>query len=594
MEGMPLGLELAATWLRVMPCGQIAAQMGSNLDFLTTSLRNIPERHRSLRNVFEQSWHFLSSTEQSVLMKLSVFRGGFDLEAAEQVAGASLAILAGLADKSLIRLNPSGRYDLHELLRQYAADKMLDAGQTNTTIQHHLDYFLKLAEEAESHEFGREQIPWFDRLETDLDNIRAALAWSLESEKGLHLAAALGWFFSERSHWVEGLDWLEQMLAANEDAPASLRAKALHSAASQALMLGDSQKVHSFCEQALNLARAANDRWNIAWSLSHMGFRFEIDGNFDESRASLEESLSLFRELQDPMGLCHNLVRRAFLALGQRREYAYILVLIDEASIYAQKADDKIILGWIEYLRGMVYWLQNNDVRQAKFHYESSLSFFREARFWGGVNLVLSLVASVEHLIGDDALAQTHFEEALILQNQIMDTMEDSLIGLASLASARGQFLRAAKLLGAARNNIMISAIKLFPEIFTYERDVDALRAQLGEADFNEVWAAGKAMTREQAVAYALEGRTMSAKAVNNRDINQPPQANAPAMIESLSARELQVLRLIAEGLSNAEIAQKLFLTVGTVKVHSRNIYGKLSANNRTQAVAQAQKLNLL
>src|SRR5207247_2625355 len=118
LEGMPLGLELAATWLRVMTCEQIAAQMESGLDFLTTPLRNIPERHRSLRVVFEQSWALLSGDEQAVLMKLSIFRGGFDREAAEQVAGASLSLLASLVDKSLLRLNSSGRYDLHELVRQ--------------------------------------------------------------------------------------------------------------------------------------------------------------------------------------------------------------------------------------------------------------------------------------------------------------------------------------------------------------------------------------------------------------------------------------------------------------------------------------------
>ena len=183
-----------------------------------------------MRAAFERSWELLTDEEQAVFRKLSVFRGGFTREGAEQVAGATLAILASLVDKSLVQVDASGRYDLHELLRQYAADKLLDAGEENTTVQRHGDYFLQLAEGAEAHAFGREQVAWFDRLEVEFDNLRVALARLVEDETGLRLAAALGWFFSERSHWNEGLDWLERMLAANPDAPASLRAKALHSA----------------------------------------------------------------------------------------------------------------------------------------------------------------------------------------------------------------------------------------------------------------------------------------------------------------------------------------------------------------------------
>ena len=161
VEGIPLAIELATTWLRAMSCPQITTHIASGLDFLSTPLRNVPARHRSLHVVFEQSWNQLLSAEQSVLMRLSVFRGGFDLAAAEQVAGASLMLLAGLADKSLIRINATGRYDLHELLRQYGAEKLRDAGATEPTAQRHGDYFLKLAEEAETHVFGRAQIPWW-------------------------------------------------------------------------------------------------------------------------------------------------------------------------------------------------------------------------------------------------------------------------------------------------------------------------------------------------------------------------------------------------------------------------------------------------
>src|SRR5262249_53135562 len=145
---------LAASWLRVLSCQQIITQMKASLDFLTTPLRNMPERHRSMKAVFDQSWKLLSGEEKQVLMRLSVFRGGFDWEAAEQVTGASLPLLAGLVDKSLIRMKAAERYDLHELMRQYAADKLAEAGEADFAVQRHLDYYLKLAEQAEAHVAG--------------------------------------------------------------------------------------------------------------------------------------------------------------------------------------------------------------------------------------------------------------------------------------------------------------------------------------------------------------------------------------------------------------------------------------------------------
>src|SRR5260221_1526923 len=274
VEGMPLGLELAASWLRLMPCEQIAAQLARNLDFLATPLRNVPERHRSLRAVFDQSWSLLSDAERSALMKLSVFRGGFDLQAAEKVASAPVPILAGLADKSLVRLSPVGRYDLHELLRQYAADKLAETGEAVATANQHLSYFLNQAERAEAELNGPQQIAWLDRLELEHDNLRAALAWSLsggDAEMGLRLAGALGWSWIIHAQWSEARKWYTGLLAANASAPASVQAKALHRAAEMENYLGDSKQGMIFAEQALQLARAADDKWNTAWSLATLG-----------------------------------------------------------------------------------------------------------------------------------------------------------------------------------------------------------------------------------------------------------------------------------------------------------------------------------
>ena len=402
VEGIPLALELAATWLRAMTCSQIAAQMRDNLAFLTTSLRNVPERHRSLRAVFEQSWNMLREGEQAVLMRLSVFRGGYDLEAAQNVADASLPVLAALVDKAMICLRDDGRYDLHELLRQYAAEKLASTGETSIVADQHLLYYLSLAEQAESHIWSPDQLAWFNRLEIELDNLRAALAWSLQggsAETGLRLVGALGWFFIERPRTSPTTEWLERMLAANGDAPGSLRAKVLNRAG-ELSAYSYYRRFRAFCEEALVLARTVNDRSNIAWALGTLGFVAHLVRQSEQSEVLLDESIALFRELNDPFGLNHAFRRRAWVAINQE-DYSYARALLAEAFTGANEVADRTSSAWALLLLGMVAWLHDHDLVQAKTHYLSSSSLFREAGNVFGVVQSLTLMAEVEQARGD-------------------------------------------------------------------------------------------------------------------------------------------------------------------------------------------------
>lgn len=600
-EGMPLGLELAATWLRAMSCRQIAAEMQGNLDFLTSPLRNVPERHRSLRAVFEQSWSLLTVVERDVLMRLSVFRGGFDREAAEQVAGASLPILAGLVDKSLIRLNPAGRYDLHELVRQYAAGKLLDAGETAAAVESHYDYCLKLAEGAEAHLFGREQVAWFDKLEVELDNLRTALTWSIETERGLQLATALSWFFCERSHWIEALNWLERTLAANQIMPHSLWSKALHSAGALAGQLGNGgqlekrQRARALCEQALALAREANDSWNIAWSLSHLAI-YTLD-DAAQSATLLDECLALFREIDDPMGVAHTLVRRAWYALTLE-DYSTMRLLLEEAESRARVAGDKCIEAWAAYDLGRLTWFQGHDANQAIAYFERSQSLFLEARML--FNNPLILMGWVEQALGSADRAQRRYEDAILIQDLYNNPQINwALAGLANVAMMQGQFERAATLLGSLDcTSVSRSAHNSF-EYVTLASDIEGVRAQLDKVAFDEAWAAGLAMTREQAVACALEPRAArleesSAESIIDASLPQLPRPNTQPHTDPLSSRELEILRLIADGFSNGEIADQLVVAMSTVKWHINKIFSKLEATSRTQAIVRARTLGLL
>jgi predicted ATPase/transcriptional regulator with XRE-family HTH domain len=175
VDGLPLGIELAASWMRMMPPKEIAREIERNMDFLIAPRRDIPERHRSLRAVFEHSWKLLSGNEQSVLMKLSIFRGGFTRTAAKEVTGTTLSILSSLLDKSLIRHNAINRYDMHELLRQYAAMRLQEDEQENVAIQNkHAKYYLTLMQEHENRLRSEQQKETLLKLRSEIDNLRTA------------------------------------------------------------------------------------------------------------------------------------------------------------------------------------------------------------------------------------------------------------------------------------------------------------------------------------------------------------------------------------------------------------------------------------
>jgi predicted ATPase len=244
VDGMPLGLELAAAWTHVLSCQEIANEIEGSLDFLTVPARDRPERHRSLRAVFDHSWRLLGAEEQRALRQLSVFRGSFGREAAEQVAGATLPILSALTDKSLLHRTDAGRYDLHELIRQYSALKLNEAHEETDTRQRHFDYYLSLVESAAPHLTTAEWKPWLDRLEAEHDNLRTALGWCQvqtgSSEPLLRLAGALYWFWYLRGDLSEGRTWLESAIAHADDTVVLFaRARALYGAGHMAYNQGD-------------------------------------------------------------------------------------------------------------------------------------------------------------------------------------------------------------------------------------------------------------------------------------------------------------------------------------------------------------------
>lgn len=587
LEGMPLGLELATSWLRVMPCEQIVVQMERDLDFLTTPVRNVPERHRSLRRVFDQSWRLLTLEEQAVFARLSIFQGGFDLEAALYVANASPRLLASLVDKSFIRQQTSGRYDLHELLRQYAAERLSQVQEFDAIAQRHLDYFTQFADEAERNLFGANQTIWFDKLEIEQDNLRSALAFGLNTEAGLHLATALGWFFGERPHWIEGLSWLERALEANPKANTFLRAKASHNVAALAGHLGDKERLNSYCQQAMTLAQSIEDDWNVAWALCHLGFFsvFYPGHDLNQLASHLEQSVAIFRRLNDPMGLAHSLMRLTWNALD-RHDIQYARRLVEEVEGLADKVEDTIMIAWANKTLGNLAQ-DSGNLRQAHTYLEKSLDCFRQAKLPEYCNMITIDLADVELLSENIERAEELYKESIELHRTSLlnhPPIPDILAKMAYAAQIHGQYERSATLLGAAHQLGIGQTATLTADINGFERTVTGVRAQLASIAFDEAWARGQAMTLEQAITYVLEDSYPPTK---------PPFSEA-SVDQPLTEREIEIVQLLADGLNSREIAERLFLSVGTIRWYLKSIYSKLDAHSRSEAIARAREINLL
>jgi len=552
VEGMPLGIELAAAWVRVLSCGEIAQEIQRNLDFLTTSARDVPERHRSLQATMDHSWNLLSSDERGVLSRLSIFRGSFHRDAADQVAGATLPLLSALMDKSLLRRTDAGRYDLHELIRQYAREQLIRAGDFDDACDRHLAFFLKFAEEAEPKLRGAEQLIWLDRLEQEHDNLRAALEWSLrnqslDAQESLRLTGALHLFWKRRAHWSEGRDWLKRALAQSADSQVTReRVKALNAAVLLAADQADTGPAWQLAQENLALSRELGDAGSIARSLNSLGFLLWKKKDFATARASCERALGLCRELGDRLAVADSLHNLSHIAINQSDYEAVQLYCSEAAAIYRELGDhiglDDALgdLGLVAYLR--------NDYAAARPYLEESLARFRRAASVPGVVSALNRLGDLARCQGDYAQAEMLYAECLALYRALGDKDEfpsllhnlayavlyradylqamalfkeglaiqremgnqagiaECLAGVAGVLAAQGQVARGARLFAAAEALRETAGAALWPaNRIEYDRSLALLHESLDEATFATAWAAGRSVPTDRAITEALE-----------------------------------------------------------------------------------------
>ncbi len=653
LEGLPLAIELAAARIRLLPPQALLARLSQRLAVLTGGARSLPERQQTLRNTLKWSYDLLEEEERRLFRWLAVFVGGWTLEAAEAVWKAGLEpeaalfspldAVASLLDKSLLlQVEQEGEPRLQMLMtvREYALECLASSGEMEVARQAHAIYYLALAEEAGSEHGGsQQQAVWLERLEREHDNLRAAMRWFLEQgearqsyELALQLGGALRRFWLEHGHWSEGQSFLRQALVGSEGITVPVRAKALSAAAHLALKqgvyaqggalaeeslllyreLGDTAGIafslyllgnvawlkgnyaaaRSLTGEALACWREVGDQENAAWSLFHLAILTIEQGEYSRGHALFEETLRMHRELGNKRGIAASLLRLAWVSYYSQGDPSTERSLLKEGLALFRELGDKENIGDSLNTLGWVV-LQQDETAMARSLAEESIVLFRELGPRQGIAESLLLLARVAALEGNYAAARTLYEEILALLREEGDKWDIAfgLEGLASVVAAQGEPAWAARLWGSAEALRESIGAPMPPvERAPYERAVTAIHAHLGEKAFATVWAEGRAMTPKQALA--AKGQTLMPTAPPTPTATPAaPAAKLPVTYpDGLTAREVEVLRLLAQGLSNAKIAEQLVLSRGTVNWYLTTIYSKIGVSSRSAATRYAME----
>jgi predicted ATPase/Tfp pilus assembly protein PilF len=523
VDGLPLAIELAAARIRTRAPGALLEDLGSRLQVLVGGRRGLAARQQTVRGLIDWSYTLLSPGEQALFARLSVFAGGWTVEAAQVICPVEddlpMAVAEGLAslvEKSLVHQDgATGRYSTLETLNEYARyalERLAGERDAAAVCKQHASYFLALAEQAELALGGPEHGVWLARLEAEHDNLRTAWAWAREREAGefgLRLAGALRRFWLLRGYLSEGCDWLEAALTAAAPASALVRTKALIGSGMLTSMQGDYDRALISIQEALALSRQLGDRHWIAFAHQSLGWLVERRGDYALALKHYEQSLSLRRELDDNQGVAKSLEALGWV-VGQLGDHERALALFEEALTLQNAlgsrdgiADALEGMGVVAYMRG--------DFQRAVALHEEGLALRRELGDKVGTAVTLDNLGNVEYLLGNYARARAVFEESLLLSHATgaRDLVAAGLECLAWTASSYGWRKQAAQIGGAAAALREALGVPISPEQRTsHDQAVQAMRGALGEEAFAAAWAAGRAMPLDQAISLALSHRS--------------------------------------------------------------------------------------
>ncbi len=559
LDGMPLAIELAAAQVRSLSPREIAGRLNQRFQFLKGGSRNAPLRQKTLIAAIDWSHALLTEKEQIVLQRLSIFTGGWTLEAAEMICTGEkietadvLETISHLVDKSLVtanrRENGETRYLLLETIREYALEKLTGLQDKSDILDKHLEYYVQFAELGDREIKGAEQVVWLEKLEIEHDNLRAALHWASERknfEAGLNLSVYLTYFWYVRGHIREGAGWLERFLDPIQDGSSALVARGLlYLGVMQGMSNEEDDRSSLLHEKSLRLFRKLNDRPGIALALNLLGVIAFQKNELIKAEGLLNESLALQKELGDPWYIAFTMQNFPPLAL------------------------------------------LNGDLKKAREYAEEEVYWFEQAGDQRGIARSLVDFGDIAQLEGDYSLAATIYNRALSQLFQLGDRLSvaGTLELLVDLAAKQRKYKRGALLLGGAqalREDLGVPYRE--SEFDDYHQAVTAIRKNLSESNFNQALSKGRGLSLQEIVEYASEGTNLPAM--------KSESTSEEEIWFQLTARERDVMRLLAQGHSNLEISQNLFLSEKTVRNYISNLYSKLNITNRGEAILLARKL---
>jgi predicted ATPase/DNA-binding CsgD family transcriptional regulator len=562
VDGVPLAIELAAARVRVLPLAALRDRLQHRLPLLEGGARDAPPRQRTVRDTIGWSYDLLTPEQQALFRRLSVFAGGFTLEAAEAIVASSGDLLIdpfeaiiALQDSSLLWQEPgrSGepRYRMLETVREYGLEHLEASDEGKTAREAHAAFCLAFAERAAPVLLGGNPSAWLDRLADDHDNLRAALDWFCAGDtplECLRLAGACAWYWYRRGHVREGRERLARAIADAGLEPTAALGHALRWAAELATRAGDIAAATCLAQDALAVWDAVGDPVGRALVVHAVG-RVELaQDHWDAAAALYEEELPVWRETGDPQAIAMVLIELGEVAYGQG-ELARARAMMTEAAELFCKVDERTWLAMTDLYLGMFAVAERRFAEAARL-YRACLAGYAET---------------------GDAFLQS------------------PLAGLARVAIEGGRPTSAAQLLGAADAELQRTGMKFDQfERLGYDEAGASARAALSASEFASAYGAGRHLGRD---AWFTEAdHIVSALEAAEEDRQGQGSQSAPG----LTRRERDILTLVADGRSDREIAEALFIGPGTVRTHLTNIYGKLDVGSRTAAVAAARHLGIL
>ncbi|TCN53408.1 non-specific serine/threonine protein kinase [Rhodococcus sp. SMB37] len=552
LDGIPLAIELAAVRIRSLPLDRVLSREGPLFDLLTQGNRGGPVRHQTLRGAIDWSFNLCSPDERALWARLSVFAGGFDFDAIEnvctdpEIVPDAFEVISSLAEKSIIVTAHSGpkvRYKLLESIKDYAAEKLAAQNDEETWHRNHRDYFLRLSELSESQSLGSGQLEWNRRLQHERANLRAALEYSLstpgEARTGLRMASSLWFFWNASGLLQDGRYWLTRALETDRQ-PSRERAKALWVIGWYALVQGDNATAKRYLLESSAVAEAIGDRTAQAFALQFRGTVEQIDGNLDVALELLNAAMEHHAASGDVNSL----------TLLGGAQLAFVHCLSGNLDQSIASAEDTIALGkslrerfatsWALWSRGLALWTQR-EFADASDSLKEAIELKQSLSDWLGVSVCTEI--------------------------------------LAWIAIEEGNPVRSARLLGIGRTLCgEMGSSPLFGSdalVRTRTRYEKRTRQLLGGPAFERESRAGEGLEHHESIEFALQKRTSE------------PATPAPASAEvKLTPREKDVAKLVTEGLTNKEIAERLVISRRTVEGHVDRILAKTGHRSRSQLAA--------